>query len=113
MVTPITLTSEVTDGMNEFKYIVTNNGFGSLEKQAVGTIGLTGIKLVYTPGFQPDQIKSGDVAFSAAFRGTGTKYAYFKITDATGRVSEYKPTIKLENDSSMTFTLDKSYFSHG
>ena len=113
LVTPIVLTSEVTDGMNEFKYVVTNNGFGSLERQAVGTIGLTGIKLVYTPGFQPDQIKSGDVAFSASFSGTGTKYAYFKITDATGRVSEYKPTTKLVNDSSMTFTLDKSYFSHG
>ena len=113
MVTPITLTSEVTDGMNEFKYVVTNNGFGSLERQAVGTIGLTGIKLVYTPGFSPNQIKTGDVAFPVNFSGTGTKYAYFKITDATGRVSEYKPDTKMVNDSSMTFTLDKSYFSHG
>ena len=113
MVTPITLTSEVTDGMNEFKYVVTNNGFGSLERQAVGTIGLTGIKLVYTPGFSANQIKTGDVAFPVSFSGTGTKYAYFKITDATGRVSEYKPDTKMVNDSSMTFTLDKSYFSHG
>lgn len=113
MVTPITLTSEVADGMNEFKYVVTNNGFGSLERQAVGTIGLTGIKLVYTPGFSPNQIKTGDVAFPVNFSGTGTKYAYFKITDATGRVSEYKPDTKMVNDSSMTFTLDKSYFSHG
>ena len=113
LVTPITLTSEVTDGMNEFKYRVTNNGFGSLERQAIGTLGLTGIKLVYTPGFFANQVKSGDVSFPVSFSGTGTKYAYFKITDATGRVSEYKPDTKLVNDSSMTFTLSSEYFSHG
>ena len=113
MVTPITLTSEVTDGMNEFKYVVTNNGFGSLERQAIGTLGLTGIKLIYTPGFFANQVKSGDVSFPVSFSGTGTKYAYFKITDATGRVSEYKPDTKMVNDSSMTFTLSSEYFSHG
>lgn len=112
--TSISLTNEVTDGVQEFKYVVTNNGFGSLEKQVTGTVGLTGIQLTYTPTFNSMQIKSGTVNFPVKYSGTGVKYVSFTITNAEGEVSYYQPDTTLKDSSgTYTFQLDGAYFSHG